>query len=237
MLVEVKLIHFVNERAPSESRLLALSLTFASGFIDCYTYILRGHTLSAGQTGNIIFFATSLANRNLLGMITRGSTMTAFVVGLMIVAWFHKHVRSNYWRVFCLFPILIVCFAVGFIPASFPNYYLVPCIAFGLAVQNSSFSKIEGMAYNNAFTTGNLKQTAVAWSAYFFGADKAAHDAAVNYLLLVIAFFIGAIVSAVFQKFWGLQTIWFAGIWLAIVNIGYLLTLKKKLAANQKCTF
>lgn len=42
---------------PSEARSLALALTFSGDFVDAYTYIQRGHTLSAGQTGNVIFFA------------------------------------------------------------------------------------------------------------------------------------------------------------------------------------
>ncbi len=49
---------FTNDKyRPSESRILATSLTFSAGFIDAYTYIQRGHTLSAGQTGNVICFS------------------------------------------------------------------------------------------------------------------------------------------------------------------------------------
>ncbi len=102
----------------------------------------------------------------------------------------------------------------------------MPAIAFGLAIQNASFSKIEGMGYNNAFTTGNLKKTVVAWSAFFFGKDKSQHTAAINYMLLVISFGIGAIVSAFLQKFLILKTIWIAVILLAIINIIYLNALK-----------
>ncbi len=87
-----------------------------------------------------------------------------------------------------------------FLPKSVPNFYIVPSIAFGLAIQNASFSKIEGMGYNNAFTTGNLKKSVVAWSAFFFGEDKSKHTATVNYMLLVISFGLGAIVSALLQK-------------------------------------
>ncbi len=46
----------LNSNRPAESRQLACALTFCGGFIDAYTYIQRGHTLSAGQTGNVIFF-------------------------------------------------------------------------------------------------------------------------------------------------------------------------------------
>jgi uncharacterized membrane protein YoaK (UPF0700 family) len=137
-----------NSAKPAESRQLACALTFCGGFIDTYTYIQRGHTLSAGQTGNVIFFSSALADHNIPGMINRASTFIAFTLGLLLVSLFHKYVKSHYWRVFCLFPILIICVVVGFLPKSVPNYYIVPAIAFGLAVQNASFSKIEGMGYN-----------------------------------------------------------------------------------------
>ncbi|GFP11497.1 hypothetical protein BDKNPLJD_02277 [Lactobacillus helveticus] len=126
-------------------------------------------------------------------------------------------------------------------PRSVPNYYIVPAIAFGLAIQNASFRKIEGMGYNNAFTTGNLKKSVVAWSAFFFGEDKSQHTAAVNYMLaavnymlLVISFGIGAIVSAFLQKFLILKTIWIAVILLlAIINMIYLNALKNALKNNK----
>lgn len=224
----MKFSKLLNEKAPSESRLLALSLTFSSGFIDTYTYIQRGHTLSAGQTGNIIFFATSLANGNILGMINRAATFIAFTVGLVLVGVLHKYIHSNYWRIFCLFPIILICLIIGFVPTSIPNYYVVPAIAFGLAMQNASFSKIEGMGYNNAFTTGNLKKSAVAWSAYFFGADKTQHNAAVNYMWLVISFAVGAVVSAIIQRFFALRTIWLGALMLLLINIIYTISLHKK---------
>lgn len=109
----------------------------------------------------------------------------------------------------------------------------MPAIAFGLAVQNASFSKIEGMGYNNVFTTGNLKKSVVAWSAFFFGADKSQHTAAVNYMMLTISFMVGAIVSALLQKIWVLKTIWIAVVLLAAINFIYLLALK----SNNKLNF
>lgn len=90
------------------------------------------------------------------------------------------------------------------------------------------------MGYNNAFTTGNLKKSVVAWSAFFFGEDKSQHTAAVNYMLLVISFGIGAIVSAFLQKFLILKTIWIDVILLlAIINMIYLNALKNALKNNK----
>lgn len=69
---------------PSESRILATALTFSAGFIDAYTYIQRGHTLSAGQTGNVIFFASAFADHNIAGMLNRATTFIAFTLGLLL---------------------------------------------------------------------------------------------------------------------------------------------------------
>lgn len=91
-----------------------------------------------GRQGNVIFFASAFADHNIAGMLNRATTFIAFTLGLLLVGLFHKYVKSNYWRVFCLFPILFICLGVGFVPKNVPNYYVVPVIAFGLAVQNAS---------------------------------------------------------------------------------------------------
>ena len=60
-------------------RWLALAFTFCGGYIDAYTYGLRGNTLAAGQTGNIIFFSVELAQHNLPGLVTKLWTFVAFI--------------------------------------------------------------------------------------------------------------------------------------------------------------
>ena len=39
-----------------QSKRLALFLTFCAGYVDAYTFIIRGNTLVAGQTGNVVSF-------------------------------------------------------------------------------------------------------------------------------------------------------------------------------------
>ena len=47
---------------------------------------------------------------------------------------------------------------VGFIPASIPNIYIIPPLAFSMAMLTTAFGKIEGEGYANTFSTGNLKK-------------------------------------------------------------------------------
>ena len=103
----------------------------------------------------------------------------------------------------------------------------------------ASYSLLRLQLYNgNKFSfqnvsTGNLKKSVVAWSAFFFGEDKSKHTAAVNYMMLTIAFAVGAIISALLQKLLVLKTIWIAVIFLTTINLVYIIALRR----NKKIDF
>lgn len=213
--------NLVHRESISQAKQIAGALTFCGGFIDAYTYIQRGHTLAAGQTGNIIFFSTSLANGNIVGMLNRLSTILAFILGLIIVTIIHAHSQSHYWRIFEMIPIIVICIIVSFLPKSVPNYYVVPLLAVGLAMQNGAFRKIEGLGYSSGFTSGNLKKTVLAWSQYYFDKDPNQKEPAGNYSLLVVSFASGAIISALLQKVLGQYTLLVAAVFLVVINAFY----------------
>lgn len=68
-------------------------------------------------------------------------------------------------------------------------------IAFTAAIQWVSFDKINGLAYTNLFTTGNLKGVATNLYDYLSTKDQGAKDRFIHFLLVVIAFIAGAIIS------------------------------------------
>lgn len=206
----------------AEARLFAIVLTFCGGFTDAFTYIQCDHTLAAAQTGNIVFLSAALANHNLLGVVDRLASLVAFVIGLAVVSVFHAHI-VHYWRVFCLMPILIIGIVVSGLQASFPTYISVPTISFGLAMQNAAFTKIAGLGYSNAFSSGNLKKSVVAWSEYYFHHDQSQRQPALDYSAIVISFTLGAIVSAQVQPLLHMKTIWVAVLIILITNVTYYL--------------
>lgn len=103
-------------------------------------------------------------------------------------------------------------------PTTWSNNLVVPPLAFGMAMLNLAFDKIEGLGYNNVFSTGNLKKAVTGWCAYFLEGDRQGLTAAVNYTGLVSAFILGALLSAVLQRVWGTTTIWGASVLLTIVS-------------------
>lgn len=143
----------LNKRHVEEARLFAI-LTFFGGFLDAFTYIQCGHTLAAAQAGNIVFLSAALVNHNVIGIVDRCGAIILYILGIIVAIGFQAHIK--YWRIFCLFPILIIGGFVGAMSEDVPTYLSVGLIFFGLALLNTAFSKIEGLGYSSVFTTGNI---------------------------------------------------------------------------------
>lgn len=206
-------------------REIAIGLTFVGGFIDAYTFVQRGHVLAAGQTGNIVFLSVDIARQNLPGIVTKIMTMLFFCLGIIVVELLkHKNNRSHYWRLTSLVAEFIICIVVGFLPKTVSNLYVVPPLAFVMAMQNISFDQIEGLGYNNVFSTGNLKKAIIAFVEYFYHHRQGDITTAKIYFELVLGFSTGAIISALLQKWLFLRTIWIVPILLIIIG-GYYATL------------
>lgn len=210
-------------------REIAIGLTFIGGFIDAYTYVQRGGVLAAGQTGNIVFLSVDIAQQNLPGIVIKVFTMLFFGLGVATVEVMkHKRNRSHYWRLVSLIAELCVCLVVGFLPKSVSNLYIVPPLAFVMAMQNVAFSEIEGRGYNNVFSTGNLKKAIIALVEHFYHHDDKNLESAIIYFELVLGFSLGAIISATLQKIFFLQTIWIVPLLLLLVGGYYTYLLYKR---------
>ena len=205
----------LNTNHVEEARLFAIVMTFCGGFLDAFTYIQCGHTLAAAQTGNIVFLAAALVNHNVIGIIDRCGAIILYVLGIIVAITFQAHIK--YWRIFCLFPILIIGGFVGAMPENFPTYLSVGLVSFGLALLNTAFSKIEGLGYSSVFTTGNIKKSVVFGTEYIYHHRQQDLKIAVNYFIVVLAFTLGAISSAIIQPFSRMKTIWVA---VAIILLG-----------------
>ena len=209
----------LNTHHVEEARLFAIVMTFCGGFLDAFTYIQCGHTLAAAQTGNIVFLAAALVNHNVIGIIDRCGAIILYVLGIIVAITFQAHIK--YWRIFCLFPILIIGGFVGAMPENFPTYLSVGLVSFGLALLNTAFSKIEGLGYSSVFTTGNIKKSVVFGTEYIYHHRQQDLKIAVNYFIVVLAFTLGAISSAIIQPFSRMKTFWVAVAIILLTDIFY----------------
>ena len=186
----------------AQSLLIGLTLAFCGGYIDAYTYVLREHSLVAGQTGNIVFLAVDIASKGLVLTETRFFTLVFFILGIFTISFLAKKLDSPYVKPLSLLPCILACLVIGF--------------------QTTSFSKIEGIPYNNSFSTGNIKKGMLAWNGFFFSHNLADKHAAKLYLAITLAFALGALCSAELEKIWGIHTIWAITVILSTVMLRYL---------------
>lgn len=211
-------------------REIGIALTFVGGFIDAYTFGQHGGVMAAGQTGNIIFLSVDIAQHNLPGTVTKLATMIFFILGIVTVEIIRLNIRkySHYWRIISLAAELLVCLIIGLLPKSVPNLLIVPPLAFVMAMQTTAFGQIEGRGYNNVFSTGNLKKATIALTRFGLYKDRGQLTEGLVYFELVLGFTAGAVLSALIQSLLGLQTIWFATIFLIIISgyYGYLLRMR-----------
>ena len=209
----------LNTHHVEEARLFAIIMTFCGGFLDAFTYIQCGHTLAAAQTGNIVFLAAALVNHNVIGIIDRCGAIILYIIGIIVAITLQANIK--YWRIFCLFPILIIGGFVGAMSEDFPTYLSVGLVSFGLALLNTAFSKIEGLGFSSVFTTGNIKKSVVFGTEYLYHHRQQDLKIAINYFIVVLAFTLGAISSAIIQPFFRMKTIWVAVAIIFLTDIFY----------------
>ncbi|ARD07148.1 hypothetical protein B1745_05855 [Lactobacillus amylolyticus] len=145
----------------------------------------------------------------------------------------HSKTRSPYWRIIEMVPLLVISTIVGFIPVSVPNYYIVPLLALCMAMQSGTFRKIDGLGYSNVFTSGNLRKTVLSWSQFYILDDESQRASGKDYLIIVLSFTFGALISALMQKCLGIRTIWIANMILIMANIAYGVLVKQKYRSEK----
>ena len=209
---------FVKREFHSRSKFFACLLTFCAGFVDAYTFMERGGTLVAGQTGNVVFLSVELIHHKTGEIEVKLATMLAFMLGIFLITVFRPLFEQSIWRVSSISPMVIICTLVGFMPSTVPNMLIFPPIAFCMGVVATAFGEVDGIVYDNSFMTGNIKKTMVAFGNFVRTQEKPYLKEGIFFVALLGSFVIGAIISTYLLQFYALRTIWIvAGILFAFM--------------------
>ena len=73
-----------NALIPSQRMRVAYLLTFVGGFLDAYTYFIRGGVFANAQTGNIVKLGIALSNGTRDKYLFYLFPILAFAAGLMV---------------------------------------------------------------------------------------------------------------------------------------------------------
>ena len=190
-----------------QSKRLALFLTFCAGYVDAYTFIVRGNTLVAGQTGNVVFLSVGLIQQNVSDASAKVMTLLSFMMGVFLLTLYKEKLRIVKKPILSLIPLAVLSIIIGFVPLSVDNIYLVPPLAFCMGLVTTAFGEVSGIAYNNAFMTGNIKRTMLAFGDYFRTKHTPFLREGLIFVSLLSSFVFGVIFSAYLTIYYQEKTI------------------------------
>lgn len=73
---------------------VAVLVAFCGGYFDVYTYIKYG-TLTAAQTGNLIFMSTNMINQDMAGISLKLRSLFGFLLGAVCEALLDIHKKMH----------------------------------------------------------------------------------------------------------------------------------------------
>ena len=190
-----------------QSKRLALFLTFCAGYVDAYTFIVRGNTLVAGQTGNVVFLSVGLIQHNVSDASAKVMTLLAFMMGVLLLTVYKEKLRIVKKPILSVIPLAVLSLVIGFVPQTVENIYLVPPLAFCMGLVTTAFGEVSGIAYNNAFMTGNIKRTMLAFGDYFRTKHTPFLREGLIFVSLLSSFVFGVIFSAYLTIYYQEKTI------------------------------
>lgn len=130
----------------SESIRLGSILMFSGGFLDAYSYLVRGQVFATAETGNIALMGISLARGDLAVAGRYLIPVAAYAAGIFLTEWIRMRVGENgtvHWKEGILWLELLVMVLAGFMPQKWNS--LVNClIGFSCAMQVEAFRKMHG---------------------------------------------------------------------------------------------
>jgi uncharacterized membrane protein YoaK (UPF0700 family) len=179
----------------------ACLLTIVGGYLDAYSYLGHGGIFANAQSGNVVLLGIGLAQQNWHLVRSHIPPILAYVVGAAATAAIldsrsPDEPRDRATAACLLFEAacLVILAAIGQGLANVPAVTLISVLA---AIQSASFAKVDGLTYNSAVTTGNLRSFAKDLAAVIAGQDRAKNlHAALVLAAICISFLAGAWLGA-----------------------------------------
>lgn len=201
---ELKKIFFIRKKDSVQTFRLAMLLCIVGGFLDAYTFTTRGKVLANAQTGNLVYLALNLAERNYQKAFSYFVPIFVFALGILFSEYL-KHIFTKYenfrWQHTAIIIQLIVMFFISFIPSNHLNILVNVIISFIAALQYQGFKKIHGVNGATTMCTGNLRSSMEFLTQFIKTKEKIFFYKFLVYIGLITFFVIGATLCAVLVQF------------------------------------
>lgn len=213
----------------SESFLMGALLAIVGGYLDAYTYIVRGHVFSNAQTGNIVLLGINLAEGHFYNVLYYLVPILAFIFGVLVTEIIKNKFKINFkihWRQLIIVIEILILFIVAFIPTGALDVLANISVSFVCAMQVESFRKVHGNAFASTMCTGNLRSAAERLYKFMVTRDEKERVKSIQYYGIITFFIGGAALGAVLSSTFGKIAVLYSCIILAIAFL--LMFIKEK---------
>ena len=186
------------KRQMSETYVVAAILASAGGFLDAYSYLVRGHVFANAQTGNIVLLGMRFFDRDWLGCAKYLMPIVMFVAGVLLADRLRIKLKNSslHWRQHIILIEAAVLAAVTYIPVG-GRYDIVAntLISFVCSLQVESFRKVHSISFATTMCTGNLRTATEQISLYLTDKDDEHLSAALKLYGIIAFFILGVIIG------------------------------------------
>ena len=220
------------ERQMSESFRLGALLALAGGFLDSYTYLVRGGVFANAQTGNIVLLGVNLFQGEIPAALHYLLPILAFAAGVLVSELVRRRLEESavvHWRQVIVVIEMAALGVVAFLPRTL-NMPANAAVSFVCAMQVEAFRKLHGSAFATTMCTGNLRSGTEQLYRYAVTGDRACRTRGMQYLGIILFFIAGAGLGA-----WGTGPLKERAVLLACVPLlaGFVLMFFKRAGAGE----
>lgn len=186
------------EEKRHDTMIIGVCLSLVGGFLDAYSYLLKGKVFANAQTGNLVLLFISAAHWELHKSLKYILPIATFAFGIFISEFLkHKQYLKNYKRMSAvLFFEAAVIAAIGLTGTYFQHDVINSVISFIAALQVANFDTVDGNPIATTMITGNLKSSMVNLAKYRTLKDRQYLYSFFKYFCIIASF--GAGVAAGF---------------------------------------
>lgn len=199
---------------------IAAILAVVGGFLDAYTYLVRGGVFANAQTGNIVLLGVSLAEGNVFHAVYYVISIMAFAFGVFLTEMCKKQLSKKEFKTYEHYIVIIeiiLLIVVGFLSEEIPDIIVNVIISFVCSLQVNSFRKMKELPYATTMCTGNLRAGMEKLFWYLCYKEERAGIQAAHYFGIIGLFIVGAALGTIFSGALGVKSVWICSFLLIIV--------------------
>lgn len=199
------------------------TLAVLGGFMDAYTYVLKGKVFANAETGNVVLLGIALLDGRFHDVLKYILPVVCFSCGIFyseIVKMSALSEKNKVRFVFIFESVILIL--IGIIESFVKNIIITSLISFLAAVQVGSFSKVRGNPVATTMITGNLRSASVNFFAAVIKKEKEGAFKAARYFFVIVFFVVGAAGGAFASEALGGKSIYLCPLFILLSYILYI---------------